>query len=83
MTISEDEKVYGDEELALILRKAAELARLSHAEGDTSSGLSLEEIKTGGDRRDTRPRPRRSPGNVIHDCVFECCCYRAVRVATH
>lgn len=48
MTISEDGKVYGDEELALILQKAAELARLSHPEGDSSSGLSLEEIKTVG-----------------------------------
>ena len=48
MTISDDEKVYGDEELALILHKAAELARQSIAEGDSSSGLSLEEIKTIG-----------------------------------
>jgi len=46
MTISDDEKVYGDEELAFILHKAAELARPSNAEGDSSSGLSLEEIKT-------------------------------------
>jgi hypothetical protein len=48
LTISDDETVYGDEELALILHKAAELARLSKAERDSSSGLSLEEIKTVG-----------------------------------
>ena len=43
--IGEDGKVYSDEELALILHKAAELAKPSNAAGDSSSGLSLEEIK--------------------------------------
>ncbi len=40
--------MYGDEELALILHKAEELARASNAGGDSSSGLSLEDIKTVG-----------------------------------
>lgn len=48
MTISEDEKVYGDEDLGLVLDKAAELARAMKGERDSSSGLSLEEIKAVG-----------------------------------
>jgi hypothetical protein len=43
--MSEDKKVYGDEEVTLILHKASELARASSDRADSSLGLSLEDIK--------------------------------------
>lgn len=46
--MSEDEKVYEADEIALILRKAAELARSCKVDAGSSSGLSLEEIKAVG-----------------------------------
>ena len=43
--ISEDNKTYSDQEFALILSKASELARSSDSAGHPSAGFSLEEMK--------------------------------------
>lgn len=46
--MSRDPDRYSDEDLALILHKATELARRSEVRADPSAGLSLEEIKAIG-----------------------------------
>ena len=43
--MSDDQRVYSDEEFALILRKAAELASLAESAGRSSSGLTMTEMK--------------------------------------
>jgi hypothetical protein len=44
--MSDDQRVYSDEEFALVLRKAAELANEAEAPGPPSSGLTLTEMKS-------------------------------------
>src|SRR3982751_475299 len=43
--MSDDQRVYSDEEFALILRKAAELASGAEAPAPSSAGLTLTEMK--------------------------------------
>jgi len=43
--MSRDQRVYSDDEFALILRKAAELASRAEARADSSAGLTLTEMK--------------------------------------
>jgi hypothetical protein len=44
-TIDDDRRLYSDEEFALILRKAAELAETAHHPSHSPSGLTLAEMK--------------------------------------
>ena len=44
--MADDQRVYSDEEFALILRKAAELASRAEAPADSSAGLTLTEMKS-------------------------------------
>lgn len=44
-TIGDNRRVYTDEEFALILRKAAELAQPTASSGHSSSGLTLDDMK--------------------------------------
>lgn len=44
--MSNDQRVYSDEEFALILRKAAELASGAESPGSSSTGLTLTEMKS-------------------------------------
>ena len=43
---SDDRRIYSDEEFALILRKAAELANRSEGPDAATAGLTLTEIKS-------------------------------------
>ena len=43
--MADDQRVYSDEEFALILRQAAELARQAEQHGPSSAGLTLTEMK--------------------------------------
>ena len=44
--MADDQRVYSDEEFALILRKAAELASRAESPGGSSAGLTLTEMKS-------------------------------------
>jgi hypothetical protein len=44
--MADDRRVYSDEEFALVLRKAAELANRAESPGASSSGLTLAEMKS-------------------------------------
>ena len=71
--MADDQRVYSDEEFALILRKAAELASRGESPAASQAGLTLTEMKSAAAQASLDPalveRAMRTPTEKVGDAA--------------